>query len=281
MIVYGTEFLLGADPECFIINKKTRKLVSAHGMLPGTKEEPFKVKYGAIQVDGMAAEFNIEPAKTKKSFIRNVTVVLNTLREMIGPEHELCFSSIAEFGMDFIKKQPIEAIELGCDPDFDAWTGDVNPVPNAEVDFITAAGHIHIGWTEGQDTKNPAHLEVCRHLIRNLDYGTSPTMLLDKEHKRRGLYGDIGAFRPKSYGVEYRTPSNFWIQSAYTIGLMYDLVVSTIRHVVGGTDFVKGGGFGGYHFDSLKKDFNTPLTEDRKHVMKLRYNTITGGKIHV
>jgi hypothetical protein len=32
-----------------------------------------------------------------------------------------------------------------------------------------------------------------------------------KGAKRRGLYGKRGAYRPKSYGVEYRTLSNFWV----------------------------------------------------------------------
>jgi hypothetical protein len=27
---------------------------------------------------------------------------------------------------------------------------------------------------------------------------------------RRGIYGGAGSFRPKPYGMEYRTPSNNW-----------------------------------------------------------------------
>lgn len=232
MKVNGAEFLLGADPECFIRSKATGKLVSAHGMLPGDKKNPFPVKYGAVQVDGMAAEFNIEPAKTKKSFIRNVNAVLNSLREMIGDEYELVFDSVAHFGKEMIDAQPEEAKELGCDPDFNAWTSKQNPVPNVDSPFRTAAGHIHIGWTNGQDPLNPDHVKVCEHLIRNLDYATSPTAFIDTDTTRRTLYGASGAYRPKSYGVEYRTPSNFWLASDELMGWMYDLITNCIKEVV-------------------------------------------------
>ena len=40
-----------------------------------------------------------------------------------------------------------------------------------------------------------------------------PSIFLDSDTMRRKLYGKAGAFRSKKYGVEYRTLSNFWIQS--------------------------------------------------------------------
>ena len=51
---------VGADPELFV--KKGRSFQSAYGMIPGTKQKPKKVIKGAVQVDGMALEFNIDRA---------------------------------------------------------------------------------------------------------------------------------------------------------------------------------------------------------------------------
>lgn len=232
MKIKGTEFLIGADPELFIMCIATGKLVSAHGMIPGTKEKPFKVRYGAVQVDGMAAEFNIDPAKTKAQFIRNVVEVKKQLQEMIGDKYKLVSCGTAYFGKELIDEQPLEAKILGCDPDYDAWTGEQNPVPDVELPFRTAAGHIHIGWTNGQDPFCDVHLQVCQHLIKHLDYWTIPTTLVDTDFTRRDLYGNAGAYRPKSYGVEYRTPSNFWTKDRATIGVMYDLVKHAIHEVV-------------------------------------------------
>ena len=233
------EFLIGADPECFIIEKATGKLVSAHGMLPGDKDNPYPVKHGAIQVDGMAAEFNIDPAATEDEFVRNVKDVLDQIRLHLGVKYDLVFIPTAHFGKALIDAQPMEAKILGCDPDFNAYTHKQNPMPNVETPYRTGAGHIHIGWTNGVDISNKQHLGMCEHLIRNLDHYSMWTMLHDEDTTRRMLYGKAGAYRPKSYGVEYRTPSNFWLSDEKYMRQMYRTVMFTILKAVGGSAYVK------------------------------------------
>src|SRR4051812_48593109 len=73
------KILLGADPELFMRNPNGNHFVSAHDKVPGTKYEPFKVPHGAIQVDGTALEFNIDPAASCDEFVRNIASVRNTL----------------------------------------------------------------------------------------------------------------------------------------------------------------------------------------------------------
>jgi hypothetical protein len=41
-----------------------------------------------------------------------------------------------------------------------------------------------------------------------------PSLIWDKDKKRRLLYGKAGCFRPKPYGMEYRTLSNAWLNPA-------------------------------------------------------------------
>ena len=76
------KLLIGADPELFV--SENGKLVSCHGLLPGTKLNPHRVDKGAVQVDGMAAEFNIDPASNEEEFITNLNTVQNSLRELLG-----------------------------------------------------------------------------------------------------------------------------------------------------------------------------------------------------
>jgi hypothetical protein len=65
----------------------------------------------------------------------------------------------------------------------------------------SAGGHIHVETTKDQ-------LAVIRAM--DLFLGV-PSVLMDNGEMRKKLYGKAGAFRGKSYGVEYRTLSNFWI----------------------------------------------------------------------
>ena len=210
MIINGHDFSIGADPEIFVT--KDGQLVSAWGLIEGDKKNPKKVGYGAVQVDGMALEFNIDPAKGEASFLRNLNYVMDTLKDMVSG-YEFYDRPVAHFGKDYIDSQPLMAKVLGCEPDYNAYTGEINPTPNVETPFRTAAGHIHVGWTQDVDPHDPGHFEACRTLTRYLDITLGlPSLIWDEDQERRSLYGRAGTFRPKSYGMEYRTLSNRWLR---------------------------------------------------------------------
>lgn len=230
------EILIGADPEFFLRDKETGKFVSAHGMVEGTKKEPQKVKNGAVQVDGMALEFNIDPARTENEFVNNISTVLEQLRGMVPDKYEFVFESVAHFDGDYIRNQPEVARQLGCEPDFNAYTHKPNPTPDAAVNFRTASGHIHIGWTNEQDTADPEHIEACEMLVEQLDsYIGLASVVLDPISIRRELYGKAGAYRPKPYGVEYRTPSNAWLKREETIKDMFNKTLKTTQKLMDGS----------------------------------------------
>lgn len=205
-------FQFGADPEVFVFYKN--EPVSAAGLIPGTKEEPYLVEDGAVQVDGMAAEFNINPAKTFQEFNKNIGSVMKQLEAMLPKGHELRVVPSVNFSYDAMNVAPDEAKVLGCNPDYNAWTGEINPPPSDPEDpfMRCAAGHIHIGWTEGAELTDAQHTMNCRDLVKQLDwYLGGWSIRTDSDPTRRKLYGRAGAYRPKTYGVEYRVLSNFWI----------------------------------------------------------------------
>ena len=180
----------------------------------GDKANPHKVDCGAVQVDGMALEFNIDPAGSEQEFITNLDTVMGILAGMV-PEHEIVADPVAHFPKEYMAKQPREALELGCDPDYNAWSGDENTRPDGTVDFRTGAGHVHVGVIDGADVTNKDFFAVCREAVREMDVFLGlPSLFYDNDKKRRELYGKSGAFRPKSYGFEYRTLSNAWLRNA-------------------------------------------------------------------
>jgi hypothetical protein len=230
------EILVGCDPELFM--KKNDKFVSAWNKIPGTKENPFEVSNGAVQVDGMALEFNIKPASNLQEFLHNTTSVMQTLKDMV-PDFEVVISSTAIFSDAHFKAQPRAAKELGCEPDYSAWSMSVNPRPNANTTMRTASGHIHLGWTEDQDIYAD-HFETCGKVIRELDYYLGlPSLSWDSDNTRRQLYGQAGAFRPKSYGVEYRVLSNAWLNSDSLKSTVYNNAVLGVNNTLKGVSLVE------------------------------------------
>lgn len=221
--------LVGSDPEVFLTNTKG-ELVSAVGKVMGTKEAPHPVDNGAIQLDGMAAEFNIDPAKNKREFVRNLKSVMSQLSQIVGEEHALKAIPTAHFGAAYIASQPESARELGCEPDYNAYTGMENPTPNAETPFRTGAGHIHIGWTNVDNPFCEEHMRDCRTLAIYMDtYLALGSMLFDQDTERRTLYGNAGAFRPKPYGMEYRTLSNAWLQDEALMKWVYEQSIEAFK----------------------------------------------------
>lgn len=208
-------FKIGADPELFVLDQNG-EAVSAAGLIPGTKAEPYKVKDGAIQVDGMAAEFNIDPVDNFEDFNDKIKSVMKQLTGFLPDGYTLSAVPCVVFDQDVWDAAPEEAKELGCSPDFNAWTGGVNPPPKcSEAPTLrTASGHLHIGWTEDADMGDVQHILNCQDLVKQLDwYLGAWSLKMDPDPTRRLLYGKAGACRYKSYGVEYRVLSNFWLTS--------------------------------------------------------------------
>jgi hypothetical protein len=216
-------FKFGCDPELFVFNTETNTPVPAGEVgIVGSKDKPHPCygKDGEIigwaQVDGMAAEFNIPPVTSFRDFNRHIEAMIKALGAMLPEGHELRAVPAVTFSEEVFNAAPDSAKELGCSPDYNAWTGKINPPPkDASNPFLrTASGHLHIGWTDGADISDNQHVLNCRDLVKQFDWYLGGWSLgLDPDPVRRRLYGEAGAMRFKSYGVEYRVLSNFWVTS--------------------------------------------------------------------
>lgn len=218
---------LGCDPELFVVNKDDQPR-SAWGLVPGTKESPFKCKKGAYQVDGMALEFNIDPAKNEEEWVTNIQTVMRELRKATPSDYKFHIAPSVTFHHAIMKKAPEEAKELGCMPDIDAYTMKENPKPDSNTNLRTASGHVHIGGLPG-DPASEEHLIRCSTLAKHLDLFLGLRSLeWDKDQKRRTLYGNPGAIRLKPYGLEYRTLSNAWLTKEPLVRFVYNQTLRAI-----------------------------------------------------
>lgn len=230
------QLLLGADPEVFMRNEKGT-IVSAHNVIPGTKEEPHPVVAGAIQVDGLALEFNIEPAADRNTFNRHLVTVMTELKAALPKGHELAIQGSHRFPMKYMHAQPAESLVLGCDPDFNAYTGLPNPAPNGKTNLRTAAGHVHFGWTK-DEVIDDWFMKLCCDFVKHLDWSLGLyCWYQDPDRERKKLYGKAGAFRPKPYGVEYRTAGNVWISTAAMRLDTFDICQKAFFDMVKGIEY--------------------------------------------
>lgn len=199
--------LIGADPEAFVA--LSGNISHCIGLLGGDKSSPRAVDGGAIQEDNVLFEFNVDPTEDPNAFLQRIRGVL-----------EQGSWVLAEHGLDLVPNRsshvypnmngfPEGAFIFGCDPDYNAMTGEVNPKPSAEdPNLRTAGGHVHIGWSH---LRTVTELDQ-RNVMMACDYLLGlPSLLEDPDTRRRELYGKAGACRLKSYGAEYRTLSNYWI----------------------------------------------------------------------
>lgn len=226
------DFTFGADPEVFLF--KDGKPISAAGLIPGTKAEPYPVEHGAVQVDGFAAEFNIDPVTTGEMFDFKIDAVMKQLKGMLPKGIQIQVVPHVIFDEETFALASDKEKELGCSPDYNAWEGKVNspPDPSDNPLMRTAAGHIHVGFTEGALLSDVQHVMNCRDLVKQFDWYLGVwSCLEDPDPVRRKLYGQAGACRLKDYGVEYRVLSNFWIRTPQLRAKVWNRMIAAIDDI--------------------------------------------------
>lgn len=231
--------ILGADPEVFVGDSSgVRSII---GKIGGTKSHPRPLPIGdgfAIQEDNVALEFNIPPSNTRELFVDNISRATQFIETALQDSYGLHFvkESAVSFPEDELNCP--EAFVFGCDPDFNAWTGDVNPKPRADdYKLRSCGGHVHLDYRE---TKY-AHLRL-RDVIKSLDLHLAvPSVIMDSGILRKQLYGKAGAYRKKSYGGEYRVLSNYWIFDRRLSSWIYDATERAFEFVFNNGSFEEDG----------------------------------------
>lgn len=226
----ASRVFVGHDAEGFIIDGKG-VYISSIGKIGGTKQQPFPVPKSftglKVQEDNVTIELNntpIEVGSTRLDVWNRWEDFILTAREeavrfvqsKISPRHNIAFVPVAEFP-EVVLEDP-KACEFGCDPDYLAHEyGKLRPALSAkdllkaEGPVRFAGGHVHIGYDRKQHDSWISDWALIQLIEAYVYFGQY--MEWDRQQTRRKYYGLAGLYRPKDYGVEYRTPSNFWVSS--------------------------------------------------------------------
>lgn len=222
-------FTIGCDPEIFL-KDSSNNFKSVIGLLGGNKWFPRKLSEvgHACLEDNVAVEFNIPPCSTFEDFKREVQATMQMVKKILPAELQYDQSSAVSFPESELNCE--QAWVFGCEPDYNAWTMEENPKPTSpDKNLRSAGGHIHVGSSIALD--NPINTVRAMDLFLGV-----PSISLDTGTLRRQLYGKAGAFRPKDYGIEYRTLSNFWIFTDSLINWAYTGTQRALEFIASGKE---------------------------------------------
>lgn len=212
---------VGHDAELFLVDRDGNG-VPSFDLIAGSKEipRPAKSGLGALLEDNVTAELNINPASCALDFVNNTLATLNDLRELLPPELQFAFVD----NMSFLKERMDhpKAREFGCEPDYNFYTNRINHYKMKDLlknNTRLAGGHVHLGaaWEVPEGKVNP--LMESRDSAQALCLATEVLFGGYRQDKnpintiRDMYYGRGGCFRPKPYGIEYRSLPNFWLST--------------------------------------------------------------------
>ena len=193
-----------------------------------------------LETDNILAEFNIPPVKDEINFVNNIVYMQEYIDKFVKSKNpDLGIKCIASQTVPKSELQSDQAKLFGCDVDYNAYTMKANPKPKGTSTNLRSAGfHIHVGY------ENP-DVDTSLSLVRYMDVFLGiPSVVKDKDKKRRSLYGKAGCFRLTDYGVEYRVLSSAMMGSTSKLSFIWKQLQKVMKacrigYVLPSTDLVQ------------------------------------------
>lgn len=188
---------IGSDIELFIQHQGTGKIITAEGVIKGTKENPYKFDennpYYATSLDCVSAEFNIPPCKTAGEYYKAIQHAMDYINNNLPNDFRTVAQACARLEDDQLQSR--SARTYGCSPSMNTWNGKTIR-PNSPMDNLRVSGkHIHIGYAD-------ATPEISMELGKAMDLFLGiPAVLMEPENERKTSgYGGAGNIRLHKYG---------------------------------------------------------------------------------
>ena len=236
-----SQVLVGSDPEIFLVDAKTGAPVSGVGLVGAKKGDPKSLgtvagmgetenvhlqglgeyllhvgeidpskDVGGVVEDNVMIELNPAPCRRPGAFVaRHLYMMVSLQKNVLTPRG---LRAVASSYMDMPDNQLTtpDAMEFGCMPDMCVYTGGerTTPSPDTLGNRRFAGGHVHIGYDIAASKLSPEDVVVLCDILLGL-----PAVIFNRDTERYKVYGQAGCYRIKPYGIEYRTLSNYWLNS--------------------------------------------------------------------
>lgn len=230
----------GSDPELFLFDRQSRKIVSSIPVIKFDKHDPVKLGGGIkMYADNVLVEAAMPPSDSKDGMLEQFHRVFKAMQRALGNNFSLVPQAAYKFPMEELNDP--KAWESGCDPNFNVYDGCANPPAQFNDGLRSGSFHVHIGNKNFKKEKDGHLLNFhSRELaIKLMDLFVGvPSLVFDKDETapiRRALYGKAGEFRPTPYGIEYRVLGNFALRSPKITELVFDLINHGLNHLISGS----------------------------------------------
>lgn len=238
----GDEFLINGFS--YKRSKKKTRVGDVHYIVHegDDKHDPVKhlkdVPGPNLVVDGISLEINQTPFTCRNHIISNLGVAINSIQHIIDDLDEdlkVGFLPVVELTDEVLDSLPEQAKVFGCDPDMDIYNMATTSIQRdaSEHKYRYFGGHIHLSFgkiSDGPRYTPPVYTSdifstkestakwfadnmynIATVLDRTVGL-VSVALSNDRlESIRRIMYGQAGRVRVQPHGIEYRTPSNFWL----------------------------------------------------------------------
>lgn len=258
-LIYVRDVMLGCDPEFFFtgsngVTTGAEKVLPESGLTytPGTYtyDGAHTAKHDTnskIVIDGVQAELNPRPNPCRANLGNEIGACFRDLHKSLKDKSiNVSFKPLVDITQEELDSLSEKSKTFGCAPSTNIYKKSTSKITVDPKKYLkrSAGGHIHLGHQNiDSNVKAMTNLEI---MVPVLDIIVGNTcVLIDRNpfnKERRKVYGRVGEYRVKPYGLEYRTLSNFWLQSYQLMSLVTGLcrlAVHIVAQSTKGSDYAE------------------------------------------
>jgi hypothetical protein len=210
---------MGCDPELFIRDTATGRIVASEEALARVPSPSIYSKGVLVVPDGVQAEIHPGHGSCMSGVSQQLAhAIMHWGSELLKKGLRLDFTQTIELSEEEFEKLPAKSRVLGCMPSFNIYEPDSQlGVDGSTYRKRSCGGHVHMGFLNPTTPENHPWKTRRADFVPLLDVLCGNTfVLIDRDPlaaERRKVYGRAGEYRLPDHGLEYRTPSNFWLKS--------------------------------------------------------------------